>query len=99
MALEEEVLTHDLLIVGAGLAGMRAAIAVGDGLDVAVLSKLHPVRSPSGAAQGGIAAALANADPEDSWEVHMYDTVKGSDYLGDQDAIEIMVKEAPEVIY
>lgn len=99
MALEEEVFTHDLLIVGAGLAGMRAAIAAGDGLDVAVVSKLHPVRSHSGAAQGGIAAALANTDPEDSWEVHMFDTVKGGDFLGDQDAIEIMVKEAPEVIY
>ncbi len=99
MALEEEVLSHDLIVVGAGLAGMRAAIAAGDDLDVAVVSKLHPVRSHSGAAQGGIAASLGNADPDDNWELHMFDTVKGSDYLGDQAAIETMVKEAPEIIY
>ncbi len=99
MAMEEEVFSHDLLIVGAGLAGMRAAIAAGEGLDVAIVSKLHPVRSHSGAAQGGIAASLGNSDEEDSWETHMFDTVKGSDYLGDQDAIEMMVKDAPGVIY
>jgi len=91
---------HDLVIVGAGLAGMRAAIEAtkDESLDVAIVSKLHPVRSHSGAAQGGINAALGNAAP-DSEESHTFDTVKGSDYLGDQDAIEIMCKEAPANIY
>lgn len=94
------MLQHDVLIVGAGLAGMRAALEASKnkGLDVAVISKLHPVRSHSGAAQGGIAASLAN-ESDDSWEIHMFDTVKGSDYLGDQDAIELMVKAAPRTIY
>ena len=90
--------THDVLVVGAGLAGMRAAIEAYDlGADVALLSKIHPVRSHSGAAEGGINAALGNAS-EDSPEEHAFDTVKGSDYLGDQDAIEIMCREAPEEI-
>lgn len=92
------MITHDIVIVGAGMAGMRAALEVGPGLDVAVISKMHPLRSHTGAAQGGIAASLGNAS-EDSWESHMFDTVKGSDYLGDQDAIEILVKEAPSNIY
>lgn len=83
---------HDVLIVGAGLAGMRAAIAVPAHLNVGVISKVHPVRSHSVAAEGGINAAIR---PEDSWESHMYDTVKGSDWLGDQDAIEILCREAP----
>lgn len=82
---------HDILVVGAGLAGMRAAIAVPEGCDVALISKVHPVRSHSVAAQGGINAAIR---PEDSWEDHAFDTVKGSDYLGDQDAIEVMCREA-----
>src|SRR5206468_3672094 len=83
------------LIVGAGCAGMRAAIEAHDaGADVALLSKIHPVRSHSGAAEGGINAALGNAS-EDDPETHAYDTVKGSDYLGDQDAIEILCNEAP----
>jgi len=91
--------THDVLVVGAGLAGMRAAIeAVGLGADVGVVSKLHPVRSHSSAAEGGINAALGNASP-DSPEEHAYDTVKGSDYLGDQDAIEILCREAPADVY
>jgi succinate dehydrogenase flavoprotein subunit len=91
--------THDVLVVGAGLAGMRAAIeAVEAGADVAVISKLHPVRSHSSAAEGGINAALGNAS-EDSPEEHAYDTVKGSDYLGDQDAIEILCREAPADVY
>jgi len=91
--------SHDVLVVGAGLAGMRAAIeAVGLGADVAIVSKLHPVRSHSGAAEGGINAALGNASP-DSPEEHAYDTVKGSDYLGDQDAIEILCREAPDDVY
>ncbi|MCG3114232.1 MAG: FAD-binding protein [Candidatus Manganitrophus sp. SA1] len=85
-------LEHDVLIVGAGLAGMRAAIAVPAHLNVGVISKVHPVRSHSVAAEGGINAAIR---PEDSWESHMYDTVKGSDWLGDQDAIEILCREAP----
>jgi succinate dehydrogenase / fumarate reductase flavoprotein subunit len=86
--------THDVLIIGAGLAGQRAALAAAEaGVDVGIVSKVHPVRSHSNAAQGGINAAL---NPEDSWESHAFDTVKGSDYLGDQDAIEIMCREAPE---
>ncbi|MFQ5588081.1 MAG: FAD-binding protein [Nitrospiria bacterium] len=86
---------HDVLIVGAGLAGMRAAVAVPSHLNVGVISKVHPVRSHSVAAEGGINAAIHE---EDSWESHMYDTVKGSDWLGDQDAIEILCKSAPEDI-
>jgi succinate dehydrogenase / fumarate reductase, flavoprotein subunit len=90
---------HDVLIVGAGCAGMRAAIEAHDaGADVALLSKIHPVRSHSGAAEGGINAALGNAS-EDDPETHAYDTVKGSDYLGDQDAIEILCNEAPGDVY
>jgi succinate dehydrogenase / fumarate reductase flavoprotein subunit len=86
---------HDVLVVGAGCAGMRAAIEAFDaGADVAMISKLHPTRSHSGAAEGGINAALGNA-AEDSPETHAYDTVKGSDYLGDQDSIEIFTREAP----
>src|SRR5256714_1548148 len=84
---------HDVLVIGAGLAGQRAALAAAEeGASVGIISKVHPVRSHSNAAQGGINAAL---DPEDSWESHAFDTVKGSDYLGDQDAIEIMCREAP----
>jgi succinate dehydrogenase / fumarate reductase flavoprotein subunit len=91
--------THDVLVVGAGCAGMRAAIEAHDqGADVALLSKIHPVRSHSGAAEGGINAALGNAS-EDDPEKHAYDTVKGSDYLGDQDAIEILCNEAPDDVY
>jgi succinate dehydrogenase flavoprotein subunit len=90
---------HDVLIVGAGCAGMRAAIEAFDaGADVALLSKIHPVRSHSGAAEGGINAALGNAS-EDDPETHAFDTVKGSDYLGDQDAIEILCDEAPGDVY
>jgi succinate dehydrogenase / fumarate reductase flavoprotein subunit len=90
------MLEHDVLVVGAGLAGMRAAIeAQRAGVNVAIVTKVHPVRSHSNAAQGGINAAL---EEEDSWESHAFDTVKGSDYLGDQDAIEIMCREAPQDI-
>ncbi len=93
------MIRHDVVVVGAGCAGMRAAIeAKRQGIDVAVVSKLHPTRSHSGAAEGGINAALGNAT-EDSPESHTFDTVKGSDYLGDQDAIEIMCREAPDDIY
>ncbi len=85
---------HDVLVIGAGLAGQRAALSAAEaGASVGIISKVHPVRSHSNAAQGGINAAL---NPEDSWESHAYDTVKGSDYLGDQDAIEIMCREAPD---
>jgi succinate dehydrogenase / fumarate reductase flavoprotein subunit len=90
---------HDVLVVGAGCSGMRAAIEAFDaGADVAVISKLHPTRSHSGAAEGGINAALGNAS-DDSPELHAFDTVKGSDYLGDQDAIEILCDEGPGDVY
>jgi succinate dehydrogenase / fumarate reductase, flavoprotein subunit len=90
---------HDVLIVGAGCAGMRAAIEAHDqGADVALISKIHPVRSHSGAAEGGINAALGNAS-EDDPEKHAFDTVKGSDYLGDQDAIQVLCDEAPGDVY
>ena len=86
------MLQHDVLVVGAGLAGMRAALeAARAGVDVALLTKVYPLRSHSVAAQGGINAALGD---DDSWENHAFDTVKGSDYLGDQDAIETMCREA-----
>ena len=89
------MLEHDVLVVGGGLAGMRAALAAHqNGANTAVISKVYPVRSHSNAAQGGINAALV--DRGDSWEEHAFDTVKGSDYLGDQDAIEIMCKVAGE---
>ena len=87
------MLEHDVLIIGAGLAGMRAAIAArAGGANAAIISKVHPVRSHSNAAQGGINAALT--DRGDDWEEHAYDTVKGSDFLGDQDAIEVMCRSA-----
>src|SRR6185312_2652234 len=87
---------HDVLVIGAGLAGQRAALAAAEeGVSVGIVSKVHPVRSHSNAAQGGINAAL---NPDDSWESHAFDTIKGSDYLADQDAVEIMVREAPEEI-
>src|SRR6202521_2010774 len=84
---------HDVLIIGAGLAGQRAALAAAqDGASVAIMSKVHPVRSHSVAAAGGINAAISL---DDDWRSHAYDTVKGSDFLGDQDAIEVMCSEAP----
>jgi succinate dehydrogenase / fumarate reductase flavoprotein subunit len=84
---------HDVLVIGAGLAGQRAALAAAErGASVGIISKVHPVRSHSNAAQGGINAAL---QAEDSWESHAFDTIKGSDYLGDQDAIEVMCRAAP----
>jgi len=85
---------HDVLVIGAGLAGQRAALAAAEqGVSVGIMSKVHPVRSHSNAAQGGINAALQE---DDSWESHAFDTVKGSDYLADQDAVEIMCKAAPD---
>ena len=91
------MLAHDVLVVGAGLAGLRAALAAhSSGADVAVATKVHPVRSHSNAAQGGINAALTHRG--DSWEEHAFETVKGSDYLGDQDAIEVMCREAGQAL-
>ncbi len=90
--------SYQVLVVGGGLAGLRAAIEAADlGVDVAVLSQVHPIRSHSGAAQGGINASLGNAEAgrDDSWEKHAYDTVRGSDYLADQDAVEIAIRDAP----
>ncbi|MFZ1035703.1 MAG: FAD-binding protein [Smithella sp.] len=95
------MITHDILIVGGGLTGLRTAIGLCDKYDVGLISKVYPLRSHSIAAQGGINAALTN-NPEgrdDSWEKHTFDTVKGSDYLGDQNAIEIMCREAPGIVY
>ncbi len=92
------MIKHDIVVVGGGLAGMRAAVEAAEGgADVAIVSKMHPVRSHSGAAQGGINAALGNRE-EDSPENHAFDCVKGSDYLGDQDAIEAMAEDAPRQI-
>ena len=92
------MIKHDVIIVGSGLAGLRAALEVCKELNVGVLSKVYPTRSHSGAAQGGIAAALGN-EKEDSWEEHMYDTIKGGDFLNDQDAVEEYVKAGQRVIY
>ncbi len=95
------MIKHQMVVVGAGLAGLRAAIEAHDrGIDVAVISKVHPVRSHSVAAQGGINGALANNPDgkEDNPERHAFDTVKGSDYLADQDAVLIMTEDAPKVI-
>ncbi|MCX5044465.1 succinate dehydrogenase flavoprotein subunit [Aldersonia sp. NBC_00410] len=88
---------YDVVIVGAGGAGMRAAIEAGPRARTAVLTKLYPTRSHTGAAQGGMCAALANVE-EDNWEWHTFDTVKGGDYLADQDAVEIMAKEAIDAV-
>ena len=89
----------DAVIVGAGLAGLRAALEVAkSGRSAAVLTKVYPTRSHSGGAQGGIAAALANV-AEDSLEMHMFDTIKGSDYLADQDIVERFVNEAVQTVY
>jgi succinate dehydrogenase / fumarate reductase flavoprotein subunit len=92
------VIKHDIVVIGGGLAGMRAAVEAAErGADVAIVSKMHPVRSHSGAAQGGINAALGNRE-DDSPENHAYDCVKGSDFLGDQDSIEAMADDAPRQI-
>lgn len=90
-----------MIIVGGGLAGSRAAVEIArmnPKLSIAVVAKTHPIRSHSVAAQGGIASSLRNVDSEDSWEAHAFDTVKGSDYLADQDAVELLTQEAPDVV-
>jgi succinate dehydrogenase / fumarate reductase flavoprotein subunit len=95
------MLESDVIIVGGGLAGCRAALEIkrlNPQTKVALIAKTHPIRSHSVAAQGGIAATLRNVDLEDSWEAHAFDTVKGSDYLADQDAVEVLTKEAADVI-
>ena len=89
--------TYDAVIVGSGGAGLRAALEAGQRCKTAVVSKLYPTRSHTGAAQGGMCAALANVE-EDSWEWHAFDTVKGSDFLADQDAVDIMCKEAVDSV-
>jgi succinate dehydrogenase / fumarate reductase flavoprotein subunit len=95
------MLSHDILIVGGGLAGLSAALSSDPSLSVAVISKVHPLRSHSVAAQGGINAALGNNPDgkDDSWERHAFDTIKGSDYLADQDTAELMCQEASLTIY
>ncbi len=95
------MLEHDVIIVGGGLAGSRAAVEIArtnPSLSIAVIAKTHPIRAHSVAAQGGMAASLKNVDSADTWEAHAFDTVKGSDYLADQDAVEILTKEAPDVV-
>src|SRR5438270_10204467 len=88
----------DVVIVGAGGAGLMAAMQLAHNSSIAVISKLYPTRSHTGAAQGGVAAALGN-DEEDSWKWHMFDTVKGGDYLVDQDAAEVLTQGAIEAVY
>ena len=90
---------YDAVIIGAGGAGMRAAFQLANsGLKVALLSKVFPTRSHTVSAQGGITAALGNSDVDD-WRWHMYDTVKGADYIGDQDCIEYLCRTAPDAVY
>ena len=90
----------DALIVGGGGSGMRTSLELAkSGLNTAVISKVFPTRSHTVSAQGGITCAIQSADPNDDWRWHMYDTVKGSDYIGDQDAIEYMCSEGPKAVY
>ncbi|MGE5532910.1 MAG: FAD-dependent oxidoreductase, partial [Bacillota bacterium] len=89
---------YDVVVIGGGIAGLFTALTASENAKVAVVSKVHVTRSHSVAAQGGIAASLGNEE-EDHWEWHMYDTIKGGDFLADQDAVEILAKEAPEAIY
>lgn len=101
LCISVQMIEHDVVIVGGGLAGSRAALEIirtDPTLNVALVAKTHPIRSHSVAAQGGIAATLKNVDAADTWEAHAFDTVKGSDYLADQDAVEILTREAPNVV-
>ena len=90
--------SYDAIVVGAGGAGLMAALELSRQASTAVLSKLYPTRSHTGTAQGGIGAALGNLE-EDMWEWHAFDTVKGSDYLADQDAVDVMCREAIDAVY
>ena len=90
--------SYDAIVVGAGGAGLMAALELSQHASTAVLSKLYPTRSHTGTAQGGIGAALGNLE-EDMWEWHAFDTVKGSDYLADQDAVDVMCQEAIDAVY
>ncbi len=93
-------MTYDAIVVGGGGSGLRAALQLAQsGLNTAVVSKVFPTRSHTVSAQGGITCAIASADPDDDWRWHMYDTVKGSDYIGDQDAIEYMCSVGPEAVF
>ena len=93
-------LSFDAIIIGGGGAGMRAALQLAQGgHKTAVVTKVFPTRSHTVSAQGGITCAIASADPNDDWRWHMYDTVKGSDYIGDQDAIEYMCQEGPAAVF
>ena len=95
-----KVINFDALIVGGGGSGMRASLELAkSGLNTAVISKVFPTRSHTVSAQGGITCAIQSADPNDDWRWHMYDTVKGSDYIGDQDAIEYMCSEGPKAVF
>ena len=92
------ILKFDAVVVGGGGAGLRAALQLSEaGLKTVVLSKVFPTRSHTAAAQGGISASFGNSE-EDNWHWHMYDTVKGADWLGDQDSIEFMCKQAPAAV-
>ena len=93
-------ITFDAIVVGGGGAGMRASLQMAQsGFKTALISKVFPTRSHTVSAQGGITCAIASADPNDDWRWHMYDTVKGSDYIGDQDAIEYMCNVGPEAVF
>ncbi len=93
-------ITFDAIVVGGGGAGMRASLQMAQsGFKTALISKVFPTRSHTVSAQGGITCAIASSDPNDDWRWHMYDTVKGSDYIGDQDAIEYMCNVGPEAVY
>ena len=95
-----KTMTFDAIVVGGGGAGLRSALQLAEsGLNTAVISKVFPTRSHTVSAQGGITCAIASADPNDDWRWHMYDTVKGSDYIGDQDAIEYMCSEGPQAVF
>ena len=93
-------LSFDAIVIGGGGAGMRASLQMAQsGFKTACISKVFPTRSHTVSAQGGITCAIASADPDDDWRWHMYDTVKGSDYIGDQDAIEYMCSVGPEAVF